>query len=373
MSELMVTQGQALMPVLELGQVIARYNYMKELVSRVMVEGLHYGKVPGTDRDTLLKPGAEMLTTVFGLVAGYEISEAIEQWDAAEPFFYYRIHCRLYHAGQLVGEGDGSCNSREGRYRYRWVDESDVPPELDKDALKKRGGKATEPQFAVERGQTQGKYGKPEEYWQAFRDAIQAGTAEQDKMTSKDGRVMKTWIIDRTVYRVPNEDIFSQVNTILKMAEKRALVAATLVTTNASDFFTQDMEDLVEATTVTVINPEPTPAPKTQEPPAPEEPPDLDYDGQPLPEAKREAESVEPPTVDLDYVPDWIDTDEKRLFGKLSFEAVQHLGYSHDKHVENTIKAMVPDADDRARLTYRAAWNLLAEHKRSEQAEGEGE
>jgi len=36
---------------------------------------------------------------------------------------------------------------------------------------------------------------------------------------------------------------YSIVNTICKMAEKRALVAAVLVTCGASEFFTQDMED----------------------------------------------------------------------------------------------------------------------------------
>jgi len=258
---------------------------MKELVSRVMVEGLHYGKVPGTDRDTLLKPGAEMLTTVFGLVAGYEISEAIERWDAAEPFFYYRIHCRLYHAGQLVGEGDGSCNSRESRYHWRWVDEADVPPELDKSTLKRRGGRISEFTFAVDKAETSGKYGKPEEYWQRFTDAIEAGTAMQVKKSTAKGAVYDAWEIDSTVYRVPNEDIYSQVNTILKMAEKRALVAATLVTVNASDFFTQDMEDLVEVpVTVTVINP--TPQPSTPQQRA------IIDDAAELAEAQREAESV---------------------------------------------------------------------------------
>jgi hypothetical protein len=127
---LVVAGVGALMPVLELRQVVDRYNYMKELVAAVMVEGLHYGKVPGTDKNTLLKAGAEMLTTVFGLVPGFEISEAVEQWDAVEPFFYYRVHCRLYHNSQLVGEGDGSCNSRESRYRWRWVPEHEIPAHL---------------------------------------------------------------------------------------------------------------------------------------------------------------------------------------------------------------------------------------------------
>jgi hypothetical protein len=34
------------------------------------------------------------------------------------------------------------------------------------------------------------------------------------------------------------------VNTIQKMAQKRALVAATLIATSASEFFTQDVEDV---------------------------------------------------------------------------------------------------------------------------------
>jgi len=45
------------------------------------------------------------------------------------------------------------------------------------------------------------------------------------------------------MYRVPNDDIFSQVNTILKMSKKRAMVDAALSAGRLSDLFTQDMED----------------------------------------------------------------------------------------------------------------------------------
>jgi hypothetical protein len=97
---------------------------------------------------------------------------------------------------------------------------------------------------------------------------------------------MDCWEIEAYSYRVPNEDIYSQVNTILKMAEKRALVAATLVTVNASDFFTQDMEDLVEVpVTATVINP-------TQQPTTPEHRADIDARAE-LDEAKREALDID--------------------------------------------------------------------------------
>ena len=51
-------------------------------------------------------------------------------------------------------------------------------------------------------------------------------------------------ITEQQTGRVPNPDTADQVNTILKMAEKRALIAATLIAVNASDYFTQDIEDL---------------------------------------------------------------------------------------------------------------------------------
>ena len=43
--------------------------------------------------------------------------------------------------------------------------------------------------------------------------------------------------------QVKNPDVSDLVNTIDKMAQKRAFVAAILIATNASDYFTQDMED----------------------------------------------------------------------------------------------------------------------------------
>ena len=58
--------------------------------------------------------------------------------------------------------------------------------------------------------------------------------------------------------RVFNPEIADQVNTIRKMAQKRALIAATLLAVNASEFFTQDVEDMV---TAAVINAQAAPAP----------------------------------------------------------------------------------------------------------------
>lgn len=57
------------------------------------------------------------------------------------------------------------------------------------------------------------------------------------------------------------QDPYSLINTILKMAKKRALVDAVLSATRSSDLFTQDMEDLKD---MIASNPSPDPITKPQ-------------------------------------------------------------------------------------------------------------
>src|SRR5262249_1947298 len=46
------------------------------------------------------------------------------------------------------------------------------------------------------------------------------------------------------LYVVVNSEPYELVNTFQKMAQKRAFIAATLLATNASEFFSQDLEDI---------------------------------------------------------------------------------------------------------------------------------
>jgi len=69
-----------------------------------------------------------------------------------------------------------------------------------------------------------------------------------------------------TLYRIPNPDVADAVNTVQKMAQKRALVAAVLIVTNCSDAFTQDLEDAEPAP---VPTPSVAPAPKPPARPVP--------------------------------------------------------------------------------------------------------
>lgn len=219
---------------------------MKQVViamsNEVLKENVDFGKIPGTDKNVLLKPGAERLCSAFKLAPVFEPVSQVEDFERG--FFFYRYSCALVHreTGEVYGRGIGSCNSQENKYGYRWV--STPPAHLDPSTLMTRSGMVREPKFAIDKGETGGKYGKPAEYWQAFRDAIANGTARKvpDQKT-KAGQPMEVWEIGGLEYRIPNPDVFDLVNTIDKMAQKRALIAATLIAVNASEFFTQDMED----------------------------------------------------------------------------------------------------------------------------------
>lgn len=227
------------------GQRQELMNYIKSF----LVEGVDFGKVPGTDKDCLFKPGAEKLSSFLGLRPDFIELEAVQDWTGEqhgnEPFFSYRYKCELYKGEYIVGQGIGSCNSWEKKYRWRWVDESDLPFNVNPDKCQQRRSRIVEPVFAVEKKETTGKYGKPLSYWEAFETAIQDGNATRTTKKKANGDPMDAWMIESASYRVPNEDVYTQVNTVDKMAQKRALVAAVLVAANVSELFTQDMEDLV--------------------------------------------------------------------------------------------------------------------------------
>lgn len=224
-----VADRSQFMPAMSIDLAVERYNTITEFVSRVLRRDVDYGMIPGTDKLTLLKPGAEKLTTFFGLSTRFQLLERIEDWTGEdhqdEPFFYYLYRCQLFRGDLLVAEADGSCNSRETKYRYREAQR--VCPECRQAAIIK---------------------GK-EEYgggYLCFRKKGGCGA----KFPTGDATIES-----QQTGRVPNAEIADQVNTIQKMAQKRSLIAATLLAVNASEFFTQDVEDFINTTATTVAAP----------------------------------------------------------------------------------------------------------------------
>lgn len=253
----------ALMPTMTVDDMLARYGQINEFVQKILVEGdgRDYGIIPGTKQKTLYKAGAEKLCALFSLAVEFEVLEKVEQWEGPEPFFMYTYRCTLMRHGIACGQAVGSCNSRETKYRYRWVNEHDLPPAVDKALLFSQDGTLWEPCFAVEKAETQGKYGKPIEYWGRFREQIAAGTAV--KVTKKRGKWEgEGWEIGGRMYRLPNPEIADQVHTISAMAQKRALVGAVRVTTGVSNIFVEEKPP----SNIGSDEPPPPPPPPGEEP-----------------------------------------------------------------------------------------------------------
>ena len=141
----------------------------------------------------------------------------IRNWG--KGFFHFVVRCRLIHlaTGTVVSTGLGECNSMEARYRWRWVFRS----ELDRLGIS-----------------TEGLRTRP--------------------IDTRNGKA--------TLYRVENEDIYSQVNTILKMSKKRSLVDAALSAGRLSEVFHQDFEDTATENGETVQAPPKQAEPKPQRP-----------------------------------------------------------------------------------------------------------
>jgi len=210
----------------------------------VFKKDVDYGIIPGTgDKPVLLLPGMEKILRALNLRAEYHLVSSIEDFD--KPLFFYRYECRLVEidTGIVVGTAIGSANSMEAKWAYRWVAEDQVPAHLDKTTLPKRDGKLVELTFAVDKAETTGQYGKSEEYWQQFRDAIANNKAHKVKKQTKKG-TYDAWEIDGTLYRIPNPDTYDQVNTFDKIAQKRALGAVTKSVANTSELFSGKLEDM---------------------------------------------------------------------------------------------------------------------------------
>lgn len=229
------------MPKQDVNSIKVRSNSIIEL-KQEMVRNIHYGPpYPGSDRDTLLKPGAEWLGVQFGLRPHYLDLDKTIQYNPAHPeqsFILFRYLCEMIdiQTGVIVGEAIGSCNSAEDKFGFRWLPKSDVPPYLSIETLVTKSGTLIEFDFAINKAETAGKFGKPAEYWQQFKDAIAKGTAIEGKRPTARGEAV-TWQIGGMLYRVPNANPFDQLNTIDKMAQKRAFLSAILNATGASAYF----------------------------------------------------------------------------------------------------------------------------------------
>ena len=169
----------------------------QQACQQYMVKGVDFGSpFPGSDKMSLLKPGAEKVCRLAGVADLYEVLESICDYDKGLRMVTIRCNLTNLATDQIVTSGLGECSSYESKYRYRWVYIREVQ-EL----------------------------------------GLVVGSLLSRTRTGRNGG-------EYTQYRLENADIVDQFNTVVKMARKRSLVDAALGIARLSEIFTQDGDDL---------------------------------------------------------------------------------------------------------------------------------
>jgi hypothetical protein len=169
-----------------------RVAIILEVMARVLKDKQDYGKIPGTSKPTLFKPGAEKLLLTFNMAAAQPSIEDLSDSDAIR----YRVGVPIEGPdGRVLAVGVGEASSNEEKYRWR-------KPVCDQEFEETAEHLRREKWFAGQNGPWKGK---------------QIRTSPADLA-----------------------------NTILKMAHKRAFIGGTLLATGASSVFNQDLEDFAK-------------------------------------------------------------------------------------------------------------------------------
>ena len=97
--------------------MLAQVQTIQQVMKSIMIEGIHYGKIPGTQSNTLFKAGAETLAATFRIAPQY----AIEDLSPSSDEIRYRVRCTGVHqlTGIELGQGMGEASSHEEKYKWK--------------------------------------------------------------------------------------------------------------------------------------------------------------------------------------------------------------------------------------------------------------
>lgn len=180
---------------IDINRVRGQRDAVQTLLKEVLKEGIEndYAIIPGTKKQTLLKPGAEKICSMFGIAPELSVEASRDGED-----YTYRVTVRLVAGSVFLGEGVGEASTLESKFAWR-------------------------------------KALCPEEY-EHFRDQGKARLHWERGYNGAPPQVVQQ----------VRENPADKAGNMLKMAKKRALIDAVLTATAASDIFTQDLEGMVE-------------------------------------------------------------------------------------------------------------------------------
>lgn len=157
-----------------IGTVKRNIQLCEQLVQEVLEREIDFGAIPGVPQPFLWDSGAAKIMAAFNCYANYKVIDSVIQI----PHIRYTITCQLINrqSQQIVATGIGAASTKEIKHRYRWVEDPEA------EGIARKGLKT--------------------------KTSFKRGSAE------------------KVLYRIPNPETEDLLNTIAKMAAKRADVDA---------------------------------------------------------------------------------------------------------------------------------------------------
>ena len=175
---------------------------LKNFIKKRLVLNIDYGPMPGikNGKFVLFKSGAEKIARACKITTSFTVIDKIV--DFKDGIFYYHYRCTLSQNGQPVGQCDGVAHSGETRYTRNVL---------------------ICPKCGTEGSLMKSKYG--DDYYCNPK----AGGCGTNGLKPTDKGVKKFDV--------------NQVNTLVKIAQKRAFVGCVLLACGAGEYFTSEAED----------------------------------------------------------------------------------------------------------------------------------
>ena len=176
-------------------QMKAMIQIKRDFLRDVLEKGIDkdYGEIPGCgEKKVLLKPGAEKLLDWHGYYASFVLMSEKEDWERGLFAYVYRCEIKQKGTGIIVGVSEGDASTMESKYRFEWKCANQLPSGVDSSTLKTR----------------------------------ELGRGEHKSIQ----------------YQVLIDNPADKRNTVRKMAQKRALIGATVLATATSALFTTEVD-----------------------------------------------------------------------------------------------------------------------------------
>lgn len=173
------------------------YQDFVKFSAEILKENLDYWTIPGTWKPTLYKAGAEKLRFVYWFTV--EMEKTDQELDVQNDFYTcdYKATVRS-KSWQLLSQCEGNCSTQESKYFYNFSLAGPQP-------------------------------------------SYDEATILKEKWLGKRKKIWDKWVF---LEKIESKNKIGLRNTIQKMAQKRAFVWAILIATGASEFYTQDLEDM---------------------------------------------------------------------------------------------------------------------------------